>query len=261
MRVKFAAYLLLFISTVIISCSKDDVKPEEQDQSGSSLFVRIQQGINPEDDSVYLISYDANKRIKSITDSISEDVLTPAYDGKGNLSSTKYTYEVNGSVFSSTVTFTYNGADQLTEVYVATEPSRYTFEYTNGVISKKSYFIQTNANSPALNLWRYWTYEMTDGNITSMKEYNSAGSLVKETTFTYTSEPNVFKPIALINFSNYTGMLELANEDNFFNKNLIATSTEGDMKTVFTYTYNSRKQLTKAIVDGPDGIYTRMFSF
>lgn len=258
MRLRFTAFLLLFISTIIVSCSKDETTPDEQQNPGaSSLFVRVQQGIIPGDDSVYLVSYDSEKRISNIIDSTSGGTLTPTYSAEGNLSAITDVYEE----YSDKTTFSYNGDNQLTEVnFDYFSPTRFTFEYTNGIISRKNYYIQTSVNSP-MNLWRYYTYELTDGNITSIKEYNNAGTLLGETTFTYTTDPNIFKSISLINFMNYLGLSDLANEDYFFNKNLIASSTVANEKTTYTYTYNDNKQLVKIVVSSPRVTHTRMLSY
>lgn len=60
-------------------------------------------------------------------------------------------------------------------------------------------------NPTVLELWRYYTYEVKNGNITSRKEYTTAG-FSNEMTFTYTSDTNVFRPLCMFNVA---GMLAL----------------------------------------------------
>jgi YD repeat-containing protein len=216
----------------------------------------MRQGIIPGDDTVYVVKYDASNRITSIIDSVYEDTL-------------KVTYNIAGKVSAvqdegwDPATFTYNDAGQLTEIfYEAGEYSeRYVFEYTNGVLSKKSEYAQTNANSPVLNLWKYHTYVVTNGNITNMKEYSAADALLSETTFTYSAYPNALKPLSLLNSRNTLGLGDLANHETYFNNNLIASSTVGGVQTTFTYTYASGERLAQFVSSSPNAIYTRMFSY
>lgn len=264
MKVKFTICLLL-ITMAIISCSKkDDAKPDDQSPNPTegTLLLRLQQGFGS-DDTVYLFSYDANKRVSSVLDSTSSDKfeVVPAYDNAGNLSSLVEKY--HGSTYPAG-TFKYNADNLLTEVNFSQfgSPARYVYEYTNSVLSKKSYYTVTNLNSPTtLNLAGYFTYEVTNGNITNRKAYNSTGTLLGETIITYTSDTNVFKPLSLLNFRNGIGLGGLADDEKFFNNNLIAGFSEGGNQTKYTYTYNNNKRLTKVVINTSYGVYTRMLSY
>jgi hypothetical protein len=70
MKLKFAIPVLLLASLAIFSCSKDKNKdttdPEENGPAG--LMTKMTQGLVPGWDTVFVFSYDANKRIKSVID-------------------------------------------------------------------------------------------------------------------------------------------------------------------------------------------------
>ncbi|GAA0546544.1 hypothetical protein GCM10009415_30920 [Chitinophaga japonensis] len=220
----------------------------------------MQQGLIPGDDTVYLISYDADNRVKSIIDSAYDNTWKPVYDNAGNLIS------ITESGWN--ISFSYNADNQLTQIdYQAGGiPARYTFEYVNGVVSKKSYYTYTDLQVPELRLWRYFTYEVTDGNITGMKQYDSGDNLVNERKFTYNGEPNVFKPISLFNFLNNLGTNDIANFETFFNKNLITSTSiinngQAPYVATYAYTYNDNKQLTKIVVSWPSDTFTWQLSY
>ncbi|MRG43528.1 hypothetical protein GFS24_00295 [Chitinophaga sp. SYP-B3965] len=250
MKLRVLGSLLLLAAAVMISCSKD------KDQPLNTLVLKMRQGIIPGDDTVYIVKYDAGSRITSIIDSVYADTLKVEYNSTGKVISVQ-------DEGWEPATFTYNDAGQLTEIfYEAGEYSeRYVFEYTNGVLSKKSEYSKTNANSPALNLWRYHTYVVTNGNITNMKEYDAAGGLLGETTFTYSAYPNAFKPLSLLNARNTLGLGDLANHETYFNNNLISSSSVEGVQTTFAYTYASGERLAQFVSSSPYAIYTRMFSY
>jgi len=267
MKLKFTVPVLLFGCLAIFSCSKDKNEPTDETQNqGDSLFVKMTQGILPDDDTVFLLSYDANHRVKSIINSSWEDTLEATYDVSGNLNTIVQKSEYGGE----TVNFSYNAANQLTAYNLKAGNYRvkYLFEYTNGVVSKKSFYSNDPFDGGEPTLFRYYTYEVTNGNISSMKEYADDDHLVGETKFTYNNEPNIFRSISLFNAGmNHLGAQEIANFETFFNKNLLTgIAVSGSQTTnytgTYTYTYNDNKQLTKVIVSfGDDGTLTRQLSY
>jgi hypothetical protein len=261
MKIIITAYLLLFASIAFISCKKKNVTPPQNQKEEDSLIVRIHYDIIQGSPAVFLVNYDADRRIKRILDSIQAFTSTPSYDGAGNMISIRERW---GSGDSYIMTFSYNTDNQLTQIdsgEMGQYSHRYVFEYANGILSKKSLYTRANLG-PDLSLFRYFTYEVTNGNITKMRQYNSANRLEFETTFTYTSYPNIFKPFALLNYGNgdVIGLGQVAKEETFFNKNLIANSTTQNNQTTFTYTYDNQR-LRKFMVGTPSAGHTRFLSY
>lgn len=256
MKVRFTACLLLLVTIVIISCSKEKDKDKpDPTPPVSTLLRRFQMG-----DTVILISYDENKRIKSVLlDSTYKMELLPTYDNAGNLISVGE--RVGAGVTYTPLTLKYNTDNLLTEVNIgyASSARQYKYEYKNGVLSKKSYYTVLNLNNPELELYRYYTYEVTNGNITSRKEYTTAG-FSNEMTFTYTGDKNVFSPLALLGAGGMLEFMEI-NDENFFNKNLIAGYTKYGDQNNYIYTYDTNKLLTKYVISKPRKAYTWMISY
>jgi len=260
MRMKFTIALAFIASMTIFSCSKDkntDPDPEE-DQSGA-LIAKMTQGLRPEDDTVFVFNYDAQKHITRIINVTDSDTFNAVFNTAGLISSVALS---DGFTYG---TFTYNANNQLIQgdFTGGTFKYRYTFEYTNGIVSKKNYFTASSAGE--LKLFSYTVYQVTNGNITGAKEYGSDGSSVRDYTFTFNDEPNIFQPMCLLNWMNYLGAEDIAGIEKFFNKNLITgmtyTSSPSSVNVTYTYTYNDKKQLSKVVVSSPSYTDTRQFAY
>lgn len=263
MRRKFIIPLLFIATLTIFSCSKDnDTKPDEN-ESGT-LITKMTQGLRPEDDTIFVFNYDADKRIKSIVDVDELDTFEAVYNTAGLVSAVVG----KGTHSWGSTSFTYNTSNQLIQADFESSgggyKTRYTFEYTGGVVSKQSYY--TAMGGSQLALVSYTTYVVTNGNITSAKEYGSGNTLRGEMKYTYNNEPNVFQPICLFNWMNFLGANDVAGIEMFFNKNLITSETwipsSGETSNAaFTYTYNDKKQLTKVVFTNPSYVSTRQFEY
>ncbi|WP_298735827.1 hypothetical protein [uncultured Chitinophaga sp.] len=266
MRIKQSIAILLVASLTIFSCSKDEAPVDPDENQPGTLITKMTQGVNPADDTVFAFNYDADRRIKSIVDVEELDTFEAVYSTAGLIT------EVAGKGANSwgSTSFSYNAGNQLVEAnFVASSggyKTRYTFEYTNGVVSKKSYYTSGLGN-PDFTLVNYTTYEVTNGNITSAKQYGSGNTLLYEITYAYNNEPNVFQPICLFNWMNFLGADEIAGIEMFFNKNLVTSETfayPGDQpeSNTYSYTYNDKKQLTKVVVNSASGgATTRQFEY
>ncbi|MCW3467842.1 hypothetical protein [Chitinophaga nivalis] len=270
MKMRFTACLLFFVAVIIVSCKKEMSTPDAQPpvvtvptaSANGDQFVGWRQGLPEAYDTLFKVSYDVNKRIKSVENTTYGSIYNATYDGAGNL--TVFT-QIHKGVLALTVNFKYN-ADNLLEEFdppmYSGSKSRYTYQYTNGILSRKTYYTVTNQKYPTtLNIWRYYTYEATNGNITSRKEYDSENKLVGETTFTYTNDKNIFRSLCMFNFINDLGLYDVASVEKFFNKNLIATETVNGVQRKFSYTYNENKQLTGLVVSYPGAIRTRTWFY
>lgn len=240
---KLSAFLL-FLASLAASCQKEINGDDENGGDGGSStpgkLVRIHQGLDPltDDDTVYLISYNAAGRISKVIDSMYEDTMTAHYDASGRIDhissnlgeNVYYTYDANGLLVQQDYNW---GTDE-----------RFVFTYDNGVIAKKSYY--DNATGP-MALWRYWTYTLTNGNITNIKEYNKNGTLVGEANLTYSTLPNDYKDLALFNYGNYLGLDPFVNYESLFNKNLVSTIELNGINISLTSTLNDRQQLGKLV--------------
>lgn len=264
MNFKFTVSLLLIASIAIFSCSKDNETNPEENQP-ETLITKMTQGVIPGDDTIFVFNYDEAKRLKSIINTSWLDTFEATYNTAGLITSIAN----KGDFGSANTSFSYNASNQLTQIdYLAGGYKvRYTFEYTGGVISKKTYY---NVNTPGgtqLSPFRYTTYEVTNGNITTMKEYSYDDVFLSEQKLTYNNEPNVFQPMVLFNFQNRLGADDIADIEKFFNKNLTTGLTSTFIPTsetvsgTYTYTFNDKKQLTKAVASSPDYTGTRLFAY
>jgi YD repeat-containing protein len=242
---------------LVFSCKKSN-NSAQNNTSGSSL-VRIQQGVDPNitNDSVYLIKYNTSKKIASITDSLNQDTLTAAYDaGTGKLSTVTETYGTNAA-------FTYDGNGLLTQInyQLAGSSEQYTFEYTNGVVSKKSYY--SNLGSGGLSLQGYFTYTVANGNITSMTEYTKSGVLVVTTNFTYGTQANPFKDLSLFTYGNILGTSDVINAETYFNTNVLTGALWNGVSIAATYTFNANQLASKLVANNNylNYVETWMFSY
>jgi glycosidase len=242
-----------------VSCKKDDNGKTTPVETNSKYFKRLQQGTNPADDTVFLVGYDAQKNVESVKDSADGETWTANFDKEGNVVAVVNTYD--GEDY--TVRFTYNVNKQLiqAEDVSAAFTQRFTFEYADGRVARKNAYTKYDGSND-FELYRYYTYNLVGGNITSKKEYSPAGDLLKETKYTYTGDENGLKSLAYINnYYNYLGLDDVADLESLFNKNLIATRTEDGIKTDYVYTYNPDKQLTAFVVKNADAVYTRFLGY
>ena len=71
--------------------------------------------------------------------------------------------------------------------------------------------------------------------------------------------------MCLINWENFLGADDIADIEMLFNKNLITRidhTYAGETTTAtYAYTYNDKKQLTKAVLNSPSFIHTRQFEY
>lgn len=266
MRLKLAIPVLLLASLTIFSCSKDKDTTDPEENEPGWLMTKMTQGLVPGLDTVFVFNYDANKRIKSVINVSDRDTFEASFNTAGLV----MTIIAKGPSDRGTRIFTFNANNQLLQAEFLPSAGnfngRYTFEYTNGVVSKKNYYYASAGTEP--KLFSYITYEVTNGNITDTKEYFADGNtFVREVKFSYNNEHNVFQPICLFNWINYLGADDIADIEMFFNKNLITGRTRLDpgfepANSTYTYTYNDKKQLTKLVVAAADGhIATRQFEY
>lgn len=266
MKMKFSYAILMIASLTILSCSKNEIPADPEEDQPGTLITKMTQGLIPGDDTVFVFNYDADKRIKSIVNVSDLDTLEASFNTAGLVSAVV----ARGLHIQGTNSFTYNASNQLIQADFESSgggyKTRYTFEYTGGVVSKQSYYTAGMGN-PQFTLIDYTTYEVTNGNITSAKEYGSTNAFRGEVKYTYNNEPNIFQPICLFNWMNFLGAEEVAGIEMVFNKNLITSETwipSGDdpVTRTFTYTYNDKKQMTKAVVSTPGGkTLTRQFEY
>ncbi|MBW8688371.1 hypothetical protein [Chitinophaga rhizophila] len=260
MKMKLLASLLLLSAmTAFTACSKDEETKTEPEVTGSSLFVRMQQGVEPGRDTIYGVKYDAQQRIEYVYDSSFETGYKSVYNAAGQLESI---VEEGPFAGGSTINFSYNEGNQLNAIVYSGGGYRYRYEFTykDGVISQ-SRFYQNVGDGGAPSLSSISNYEVTDGNITNIKRYAADNVLKKETTLTYTAHENVFKPFVLLNMFARMGYYDLADVEHYFNKNLVSGATSGTILDVYVYTYNDKKQLIKSVSLTEGRILTRFFAY
>lgn len=269
----------LLVPLVIIafatSCQKDISGSDNGgDNSSGTHLVRVRQGVGNSQwgDTVTRITYDGD-RIATIYDSLFEpsnytDTVYASYGTDGKLSSARSN---NGDYIS----LAYDNAGLLTHINVRYNGlvNDYNFYYTNSVLSKKEWLTADNFGSTNTVLYRYYTYEFTNGNIASKKEFYNNDAPGSVQTYTYGTEKNVFKDFSLLNIGNTFGFSFFADYyadafDTYFNANLMSTySINGKQIGSFTKTYNNQQQIIKYLYnttsENPYGenVFTYQFSY
>jgi YD repeat-containing protein len=257
--------LLSYLALILISCQKEISSETEQTNTDTgnnsntgTNFIRIQQGTNPDisKDTVWLISYTSTKKISKIIDSLYSDTTIALYDASDKLIGAKNNYGDN-------VSYDYDAAGLLTQIsyYWAGSKERYTFEYTNGVLSKSVYLSDLGSGG-AYSIQGYETFTVKDGNITGVNQFSSAGNLIGQATFNYGTQLNPFKSLSLFNYANNLGMDQVVNFFTYFNKN-INTGTNIGAVTFKTNNTFSNQRITKITSDYfyGNGVFTWMFSY
>ena len=249
---------LVLVLALFASCKKNNNSNPNPANTGS--LTRIFQGTDPDitNDTVFLITYNQSGKIQLIVDSIYSDTLAGTYDDHGNL------VAVIGSgsgLDGWYANYNYDATNHLTEIdaMVNGESQQTTFEYTNGVISKKSFY--TNSGSGPVQLYRYFTYTVSDGNITGINTYLPNSTLIGTTTATYGSQSNPFTSLSLFNFSGSLGIDDIAPVESYFNKNILAGDNTNSFPTSIENTFNSEQELTKVIANDGNNLFTWQFSY
>lgn len=263
MKISSLILILLSLSLFIFSCKKDN---GGNSNPSATSFVRIQEGVDPLDDTVYLLTYDSAHHIKTIQDSIDNNLITLTYDASGNLTGLS---EAGAFAITSDVAYTYDANNLLTQIeYVfAGEHEIFTFEYTNGVLARQNFFTDAGLGGDP-KLWTYSTYVFSGGNISTRKDYTKADVLSATTNYTYSSQANPFKTLGLINVSNLLGTDLIANFDTYFCANQRTGSSAGNVSTQNTITKDGSSRMAKetaSVLDSADpssnSIFTWNFSY
>jgi YD repeat-containing protein len=254
------------------SCKKSDTSSSGPGGSSGSQLVRIQQGTDPTTDTVFKINYSGNN-IRNIYDSIyygstfDPDTLTATYAG-GLL---VLAADADGEV---SATYTYNGSGQLTEEdeMAFGQHNVYQYTYASGVVSQKTWSTD-NGQGGAVTLSNTYKYTVSNGNLSEIKTYDAGNSLVNDMTFTYGSQANPFKQLALLNLGNILGLdniagADFASFDTYFDANVLTGYTQSGNTATVTNTFNSQQQPVKIVNSVPDsfigvsiGTYTWQFSY
>lgn len=254
-----ARFAFIMLAIAFVSCSKKDDKTSPEGGNTTKYYTRLQQGVNPATDTVFLIGFDTQHRVEFVKDSNRNEIWNTEFDKAGNITSVIDTYDGLDFV----VKFTYNDSNQLIQAEDVT-PSftqQFKFEYADGRLSKKYAYVKYDGSND-FELYGYYTYTLVGGNITSMKEYKPDDTFVAETKFTYTKDENVLKPLAYVNnYYNNLGLNEVADLEALFNTNLIAGFTKGSVKTEYTYSYNNNKQLVSFVEKRDEGVFTRFLGY
>jgi len=254
MKTKLQGFLIAFTLITFASCKKEDT-PTPPGNPDAKL-VRIQQGIDADltNDTVYLINYNSAGKISSVIDSIYGYIVTASYDETGKLQSIDDDYGDDASI-------TYDADGRLTAInfIIAGSKEKYAFEYSNGIIGIMRHY-SDHGSGGALSLWRQYNYTVQQENIVAIYEYTAGGSLVSTKEFTYGTQPNNFKQLALFNTANRLGSERIISIESYFNKNMAKSISSENSIVNNTYTINSNQQFSKA-VSTEDGGYTYTWLF
>lgn len=260
MRIAALLPVIAFLGLILPSCQKELGFDQTTEPGKTGLLTRIQQGINPDlnEDTIYLLKYNASNKLIQIVDSVYQDTLNITHDANGNIKTATWTW------IGAAATYTYNSSQQIQEInYTISSPEKLTFQYANGVISKGSFYLDPGSTGVASLLWNTFDFTVTAGNVTNLKVYDKNGTLVSDLTLTYGTQLNPFKELALLNMANYMGFNELFDINAIFSKNISTGYTTGSTVGKTQYTFNTGQQPTKAVCTAnsyPD-VYTWMFQY
>ncbi len=265
MRTKTLVTLIFPVLIFLISCQKelsffdDTIKPSTQQ------LIRIRQGITT-DDTVHLIIYDSTMRIKMIIDSTYHDTLEASYDPLGNLVAITLKYSNSYGDRASAV-YDENGLLIQYDYTIAGTYEKLIFEYKDRIVTKKSVYSNLGLGTE-VQLRSYSLYEVSNGNITNIKQYFSSNVLKNEKKLSYGDQPNPFKKIALFNFSNILGTEHIINIETFFCNNVLTGFTTKDGYSVSSsYSYDNEQKPEKIVTreiyhDRPDDyLFTWQFFY
>jgi hypothetical protein len=260
MKILFTLMALVLTVSCFTACKKSHVEPPPDKPGGDTVvtppppppppppvyLARIQQGTDADlsKDTVYRLTWKDSLRISILVDSIKNDTLVATYDDAGYL-----TAITDKGPNPDNATFTYDGDHLLTQISYtnATTTQQYVFEYTSGVVSKKSYYTATGAATPKLS--GYFTYTFTDGNITSISAYTSTGIKLATGTLTYGTQPNPFTNLCLFNYRKRLNMDDIAPFEAYFNKNIVTSLTTLGLTANLDNTFDSKQQINQIIAD------------
>lgn len=258
-----AIVLIAFAS----SCKKNSDSGNNPGGQNGAKLVRIQQGIDPLDDSVYLIRYDGTGRTSVVIDSINNDTLTGVYNGGSQLTN----IAESNAYYHDALNATYNSTGQLTEMTFSFfgENDKYVFTYTAGSSMPSQCAYYTNSGSGSLFLYRTYVYTVTGQNITGVKEYDKSNTFLGEHKMTFGTQANPFKTISLFNWGNRLGMNDIVMTESIFNANLHTSTTwYGDSNniiytTTVTATNDQSGNPTKITASEkyPDGSIQSLFTW
>jgi hypothetical protein len=235
--ISFCIFIFFFLG----SCKKDSSNAS----SPGSNIKRIAVSYDTVS-AVLFIQYNSSNNIISITDSITQNIYTPTYDGSGNL---VQIVKSNGGTPLSTIYYTYTGG-QLTQIEVASGGIflRSIYEYSGVVLSKQTDYRETSLGSGGTSIG-YEIFTFTEGNVSDIKAYSPSDQLYYEETFTCnTANPNRFKKLGFFNWTGDFNNLLVANIQTFLNSNEITgSSITGTYSSTADYTYNASGQIIKVV--------------
>ena len=239
--------ILVAITGLIISCQKEvtgDIDtPPVNPGNQKCLLTRIVQGTGI-DDTVFLVKYDAQNRIRAIVDSAYEDSLTATFTGN-NI----YPDFIDDN-YGDGISFTYNSKARV--LVAAGGGNKSEMEYVSDTILSKA---TTYYPDPGWKVSRRYTFQSdSKGNLTSMQEFTSGNVLRGQTDFTYTDILNPFGGLIPYSFNNALGMDDVfpAFEFLYNSKYLVKSALRGGGGQIFTVSYqqNSNHQVisSKAVL-------------
>ncbi len=219
-------------------------------------LTRIQEGIDPDlsKDTVYHLVWKDSLRISMLVDSIKNDTLVADYNEAGYL-----TAITDKGAVPDNATFTYDANNLLTQITYSngTSTQQYVFEYTDGIVSKKSYYTATG--NAVLKLSGYFTYIFTDGNITSIKAYTSGGINIATATLTYGTQTNPFINLCLFNYRKRLNMDDICPFEAYFNRNIVTSLTTFGVTATLNNAFDSKQRISQIVAD--DKINQKLFTY
>ncbi len=253
MNAKSLLRILIPVILLLVSCQKDfrdslpgrTVAPVQPPAAAKGNLVRMQQGAGTGSERTYLLTYDSLNRIRSVTDSAHHDTLNAGYNAAGKLMTITGKFSSSASPHAS---FTYGAGGLLMQVdyTIAGTDQRLVFEYNGTAISKKSYYTAANQLGQ-FQLFDYFIYTVSGGNITRIEEFNSVNQLVNEKLLTYGAEGNPFRDFSLFNFANNLSAEDIMNSEVYFCTNVLTGFNSSSQMQTLTNSFTRQKPARIAV--------------
>ncbi|WP_276484533.1 hypothetical protein [Paraflavitalea pollutisoli] len=231
--------LLLSLVFVVVACQKEVNDFDATPPPGDCLLTRIVQGTGI-DDSVFIIKYDAQKRIAVLIDSSYSDTLTPTYSGNN-----KYP-DFYGFLSGGGFGFKYNPVGKVIEVEGL--GNKTTMQYAAGdqLSVAASFYLNINTWEPT---WNYTFAHDAAGNLTKFEEFNPSNASQGVWQITYTDIPNPFGDLAYYNYGNFLGMDDIFPAYMFIHQSKLLPKTiqNGGLSYEISYGLNTQGKVVTSI--------------
>jgi|GEM_PF-4465992 len=242
-------FLIAFLTTVVIACQKelsidnpDQTNPIDSNNNECKL-VKMVQGLDELEDTVFFVENDDKGRIAKVIDSEYNFPYVATYDAVERIVNVK-----SRGVFDSDVNYVFDANGRLTSFsYIAPDYQSYTyvFQYSTGKNPIKARYTWSYSGFPDYTGTEHYQFD-PNGNLLVINDTSDQGHVYR-TEYAYSSEPNVI-PKSLLQYRFGSNMILLNELAPYFSKNMISERKRfhiGKMSDYarFRYELNDKEQI------------------